>query len=214
MPRQVLTAIVIVLALAFCQVAGADDSDARWEMVKGDEGFAIAVPKGWTTLDKYAPSVLLYRQSDGTGGIPKKDEAGHDVQVQLIVEKIQMKPDLENSANVVAARIIEQPGTQIIRRPIGESFKLADGKDAFWMSMELVRGDSRTVVIKMLSKIDSDNGYVVTGTISAGKDSNIATVDGKFSKWLGAITKSFVQDASKSDGSKVDAAYKELDKKD
>jgi hypothetical protein len=187
------------------------DEDAPWETAK-DEGCAIAMPKGWTTLDKFSPQVLMFRRSDGQGGVPAKDENGAELQAQIIVEKVKMEPDLEGAANVVASRVLDQPQTEVIQRAVGDKLKLSDDTEAFLMSMEIRRSDQHMLIIKLLCKTDDHNGFVVTGTVTAGKPSKIPAADGKTGKWLKALVSSFVKDANKIDAKKVNEAYKEKDK--
>jgi hypothetical protein len=201
----------MTFTLALCASARAQDDDAPWEMAKSTD-FAIAVPKDWTSLDKFSPQVLLYRQSEGKGGVPEKDENGQPLQAQIIIEKIKMKPGLQDSAAVVVDRIVNEAGTEVVNAAEGETAKLADGVDAFWLTTEVSRGDKRMLFIKLLCKTDESHGYVVTGIISAGKASSIPSIKGAQGKWLLEMVKSFVIDPNKFDGSKVAAAYKQRDK--
>jgi hypothetical protein len=189
------------------------DPDGPWEKVE-EGGAALAVPKGWTTLDKFSPQVLIFRKSNGQGGVPKTDEAGAQLEAQMILEKIRMDPGLEDSATVVADRILKEPQTTVVVRPTGESIKLADGTDAFLMHTELVRGDAqRTLMIKLLAKSDERTGFVVTTQITGSKESAIPTADSKLGQWLRALARSLVLDGSKLDVRMVNKAYRERDKK-
>jgi hypothetical protein len=206
---SLLAALTLVLFIGQRAMA---DEDAPWETAK-DEGCAIAVPKAWTNLDHFSPQVLIFRRSDGTGGVPDKDENGGELQAQIIVERVKMEPDLENSANVVAGRVLEQPQTEVIQRAVGDKLKLSDGTDAFLMSMEINRGTQHMLIIKLLCKTDDHNGFVATGTITSSKGSTYPAADGKTAKWLKAMLSSLVKDASKIEAKKVDEAYKARDKK-
>jgi len=189
------------------------DQDAPWEIVQ-EAGGAVAVPKDWQNLDRFSPQVLVFRKSNGKGGIPKQDEAGQELQAQMILEKIRMELPLVDSANVVAERLMSEPQTEVSVRPVGDTMKLADGTDAFRMSMELVKGDTqRHLIIKLLTKTDQHNGFVVTGTITASKDSHIAAIDSPQGKWLRVLVESLVLDPAKFDARKVNRAYLERDGK-
>ena len=208
---------IAMVAMALGGAAGAraaagDDPDAPWETVMG-EGYAMAMPRAWTNLDKFSPQVLLYRQADGTGGVSDKDEFDQKLQAQLILESIQMEPDLEASANVVVNRILGEGQTEQLAKPTGEKMKLADGTDAFLITIEIRRQDIRMLIIKLLAKNGPDKGYVATGTITASKDSNLPAGKGKLGTWLKEMVKSFVKDPEKFDRAKVKKAYQERDKK-
>src|SRR5687768_1510891 len=170
------------------------DPEGPWEKVE-EGGGALAVPKGWTALDKFSPQVLIFRKSDGKGGVPGTDEAGQELEAQMILEKIRMDPGLEDSATVVVDRIFKEPQTTVAVRPVGERLKLADGTDAFLMHTEVIKADKqRTLMIKLLAKIDEHNGFVVTAQISGSKDSQIPSMDHKLGQWLRAMAKSLVLD--------------------
>ena len=215
MSRRMLAIVMAWLmgAALTLQVKGADDPDAPWETAK-DEGYALAAPKGWSNLDKFSPQVLIFRKSDGNGGVPKQDENGAELSAQISVEKIRMEPNVEDSANVVAMRILDEPQTEVVRRPSGEKITLSDGTEAFILNAEVIRNGTRKILIlKLLAKCDAKNGFVVTGTITGGKESSIPAASSNLGKWLKAMVGSFVLDSSKLDAAKVNKAYQERDKK-
>jgi hypothetical protein len=187
-------------------------ADERW-VIAEQEGAALAVPKDWENLDRFSPQVLIFRKSNGKGGVPAQDEAGAPLQAQMILEYIRMDPSLVDSANVVADRILKTPQTEIAVRPIGEFFKLSDGTEAFFMSTEIVKdGKERELMMKLLAKRDDNNGYVVTGSITASKDSQIPSINSKQGQWLKTLVRSLVRDASRLDKRAVHNAYVERDK--
>ena len=204
------------------RAAGADDEDPSlsqidpdgpWEKVE-EGGGALAVPKGWMALDKFSPQVLIFRKSGGKGGVPETDEAGQALEAQMILEQIRMDPGLEESAMVVADRILKEPQTTVAVRPVGERIKLADGTDAFLMHTEVIKADKqRTLMIKLIAKTDQHNGFVVTSQITGSKDSQIPTMDHKLGQWLRAMAKSLVLDPAKLDVRAVNRAYRERDRK-
>ncbi len=212
MRRKTVPLLTVLTLVMLISQHAIGDEDAPWESAK-DEGCAIAVPKAWTNVDHFSPQVLIFRRSDGTGGVPDKDENGSELQAQIIVEKVKMEPDLENSANVVAGRVLEQPQTEVIQRAVGDKLTLSDGTEAFLMSMEINRAGQHMLIIKLLCKTDDHNGLVVTGTITASKESTYAAAEGKTAKWLKAMVSSLVKDAGKIDAKKVNEAYKARDKK-
>jgi len=206
--------VVVVLGTvvaARAQTKPYDDPDASW-MVATGEGCAIAVPRDWKSLDKFSPQVLVFRQSNGTDNIPTVDETGSTLQLQIIVEKVRMVPGLSDSANVLASRIMNEPHVDVMERPNGQDFKLTDGSPAFILTTEVAKNGQHMLIMKLLTKTTEDAGFVVTGTITAGKDSPIASGASPLGKWLAAMIKSFVRDVSKFDADKVKAAYKERDK--
>jgi len=190
-----------------------DMNEEAWEIVE-QEGAALAVPKDWDNLDRFSPQVLVFRKSNGKGGIPATDEAGAPLQAQMILEYIRMDPSLQDSANVVADRILKTPQTDISVRPTGEMFKLSDGTEAFFMSVEIIKdGKERELMLKLLAKKDAQNGFVVTGSITANKESQIATATSKQGQWLKTLVRSLVLDPSKLDKRAVHNAYVERDKR-
>ena len=211
---QVLFVLIVLgtLVAARGQTKPYDDPDASWMVATGD-GCAIAVPREWKSMDKFTPQVLLFRQSNGTDNIPTVDETGSTLQLQIIVEKIRMVPDVQDSANVLASRLINEPHIDVLERPSGQECKLTDGTPAFLLSTELVKNGQHMLIMKLLAKNGPEEGFVVTATIAAGKDSPVASASSNLGKWLTVMLKSFVRDVSKFDPEKVKAAYKERDKK-
>jgi hypothetical protein len=201
-----------VIAPARAQTKPYDDPDASWMLATGD-GCAIAVPRDWKSMDKFTPQVLIFRQSNGTDNIPTVDETGSTLQIQIIVEKIRMTPGLSDSANILAARLMNEPKIDVLERPNGQDMKLTDGNAAFFLSTELVKNGQHMLIMKLLTKSTEEEGFVVTGTIAAGKDSPIASGSSNLGRWLTAMVKSFVRDVSKFDPEKIKTAYKDRDKK-
>jgi hypothetical protein len=189
------------------------DVDAPWEVVREEEA-SIGIPKDWDKLDKFTPQALIYRKSNGKGGVPNTDEAGQELQATIMLEKVRMEPPLGDSANVIASRMLGDPHTEIVSRPMGDSIKLTDGTDAFLMHCETINNDTqRQLIIKLLAKNDPHAGYVVTGTITASKESRIPTIESPQARWLQALVSSMVIDANKLDARKVNRAYTQRDRK-
>jgi hypothetical protein len=200
-------AILMLAISAFAQDSKppADDADAPWEIAK-TEGAALAVPKGWENLDKFTPQVLIFRKN-------KTADVATEPQMQLVLERVKVDPPLEQAMGVIAARILKEPNTDMVSRPVGENIKLADGTAAMIMAMEVIKdGKQRQLHLKVLAKTDATTGYIVTGTISAPKDSKVATADSADAKWLRELVKSMVIDPEKLDVQKVKDAFAEHDK--
>jgi len=186
------------------------DPDAPFE-IASVEGAAIAVPRGWENLDKFTPSVLIFRKN-------KSNEAAaqtpSEPQIQIILEKIRIHPPIEQAMGVVAQRILAEPATDMVSRPAGENIKLADGTPAMIMTIEVIReGKKRQLILKVLAKSDDKNGFIVTGTVSAPKESKIPTADSAETKWLRELVKSLVLNPEKLDTQKVKDAFTDRDKK-
>jgi hypothetical protein len=207
----ILTALLALLAAQAAAFAQSDDSSKRpWVVAKSDN-CAIAVPRDWTNLDKFIPAILVDRQADGEGGVPAKDEAGTDVKCEILIEHVEIVPKLPDAGGVIIHRILDNKQTEPLTQPAGQRLKLADGSDAFLVWLEIQQNDRHVLIYKLLCKTDSRHGFVVTGTLSAGKNSNLPSGKGKVGTWLRALICSFVKDPSKIDAQKVDQAYRDRD---
>src|SRR5437870_4567932 len=141
--RDKLSQIAFALSLLLAALTAAAqeskppavDPDAPFEIATA-EGAAIAVPRGWENLDRFTPTVLIFRKNKSNEAA---EQAPSEPQIQIILEKVKVDPPIEQAMGVVAQRILAEPATDMVSRPAGENIKLADGPPAMIMAVEVIR---------------------------------------------------------------------------
>src|SRR5436190_12885263 len=80
--------LIAITAAAQESKPPAVDPDAPFEIANA-EGVAIAVPRGWENLDKFSPSVLIFRKNKSNEAA---EQTPSEPQLQIILEKIKVDP--------------------------------------------------------------------------------------------------------------------------
>ena len=208
--RRGLLMLVVVMGLAAVVRAQAkpDDADADepWQVV-ADEGVAIIVPRDWKNLDRFQPKFVVFRQ-DQTG---ESDPWGAS-QMSLSVERYRIPDSIDKVARVIAATKRKEEGVELSMRPVLEAVELSDKSFAGLLTMEYIKGDKRWLERKLLVKVGEENGFLVSGTISAAKESKTPTPESAAAAWLKAHLMSFVLDDKKVDREGIKKAYADKEK--
>ena len=171
--------------------------------VEGDrhvtDEFAMIVPRGWRSLDMLISAKnRLYLNGDGIGA-PAIDETGSPVQIGMMVERYPNTTDtVRRGAERLLANAKRNPRLKLIGKARIESLRLSDGTEAALLTTEFIKsGSRRSLQMKLLAKDAASNGWVVSGFLVAGKNSNIPKPDSPQAQTLRAHLRTFCFKAAK-----------------
>lgn len=174
-----------------------------YEIVRFDAA-ALAVPQNWRMLPSRSRQMLTVRSGDGIG-VPAADETGEPLQIGLTVERFPAgKDSLDVGLEQVVKSAQSNPRLEVVGKESVEKLKLTDGTAAVLATMEFVKDDGRhSLQLKLLSKDDRDNGWIISAFLVGGKASKLPTPKSELAQWLRSYVVSFCLDGTKLNAAKL-----------
>lgn len=146
--------------------------DKPWQIIR-DKEFTLGVPRGWRKIDMVLSRVhRLYMNGDGIGA-PLMDETRAPIQIGMAVERYanQKVTAVEGAKQNLKVLQLNRRLKPVAPGTVKE-FRLADGTDAAYLSVELIKGSSRRSFYQKVFAVDKNStGWVVLGWIVCGKES-------------------------------------------
>ena len=199
MKRSLLLALLIIMWVFQIPDGSADTGKEIFEVHTSND-FNMIIPIGWREMPFTAGAIVFFLNGDGLG-FPAIDDTGSPLQVGMTVEKF---PNLTNTLDEWGKNLANgykaDPRLELKKRKIENNITLSDGLKASLLLFEFIKSNSRqSLQMKLFSKDQYSNGWVVSAWLVGGKGSKIPRIDSENRKFLEVFLKSFCLDKSKLD---------------
>ena len=166
--------------------------------VHSTDDFHMIIPSGWRELPINAGAIVFFLNGDGLG-FPAIDDTGSPLQVGMTVEKFANHTiSLEEWENRLANGFKKDPRLKLKEQKIERDITLSDGLKANLLLFEFIKSNTRqSLQMKLFTKDQKFNGWVVSAWLVGGKGSEIPRIDSGNRKFLEVFLKSFCLNKSK-----------------
>jgi hypothetical protein len=191
--------LLIVIQPPLSSVAAEPSTQPSGAHIFETKEFAIALPEGWTAMERLQNERRpLHAPGDGKG-IPALDETGAPLQAGIGVEHFQgFKYTLSECVKVQKESIARARNLELIGEPIERSITLADKRPAVLIAFQFVKdGRRHSTQVKLIVKGDGDDHWIASAWAVGSKDSKQLSPDQPLVEWLSAHIETFTLDPSK-----------------
>jgi hypothetical protein len=187
-------AFIVTCLLVGIAAAQTNPSPPAWHKAQTLE-FAVATPAGFERRPHASPTTVLHL------GREASDEHNRPMRVGMTVERIAGAPAAKMDARAAAEQLLgrfkDDPSFKIIGEPAIEAVTLSDGSPAALLRVEAYRGGDRRTAIGKLVVVKGQLNWVVSGFVTAGRDSNRAGTGGSAYRQVEAHVRTFTLDPNK-----------------